>query len=314
MPKLLVLGGTGFVGRALCNRWSAQHGGAAAITVATRRLRNGSALRVTPLLHLVEANVHDEDTLARLLEGHDAVVNLIGVLHASPAGFEQAHAELPRRLARACAKAGVRRVIQVSALGADAQAPSHYLRSKAAGEEALRDANLDLTIVRPSVVFGADDAFLNLFARMQAVLPLMAMAGVDACMQPVWVQDLASALVATLLDDETHGQVFEAVGPDVATLGDLVRLAGRLSGHPRPVFALPWVVARAQAWAMEFMPNPLLSRDALDSLRVPSVASGLYPTLEALGIQPSSLASVAPTYLGPQGTPGFEARGRRRAS
>jgi NADH dehydrogenase len=318
--KVLVLGGTGFVGSALCERLVEHFGGAGGrLTVPSRRPHRARHLLPLPTIELVEADVHDDAHLARLVACSDAVINLVAILHGSPADFERVHVELPRRLARACVEAGVRRVLHVSALGASVSGPSHYLRSKAAGEAALTGAgtSLDLTRLRPSVIFGAGDRFLNLFARLQRVLPVLPLAGADARFQPVWVEDVAEAIVRCLADDATVGHAYECAGPTVYTLRDLVRLAGRWSGHERPVLALPDTLARLQARLMSLAPGePLMSADNLDSMRVPNVASGVVPGLGELGIAPAPLEAIAPAYLGPgRGTArldGLRAAARRR--
>lgn len=297
--SVLVLGGSGFIGRSLCERlvragWQ--------VTVPTRRRLNASAIQHLPGLTVVEADVHDPAALAGLLPGHGAVVNLIAVLHGDAARFERVHVELPRRLALACEAAGARRLVHVSALGAAADAPSMYQRSKAAGEAVLRAAPLDLTVLRPSVVFGANDQLLNLFARLQAVFPVVPLAGAHTRFQPVWVEDVATALVACLQDHRTAGQTFECAGPEVLTLADLVRAAGEISGHPRPVLPLPMALGRLQARLMELAPGePLMSRDNLDSMAVENVATGRLPGLAALGITPAPLRATAATWLGDRG-------------
>jgi len=299
MDKILVLGGTGFVGRAFCAQYVAQHGAAEPrLTVPTRRLPHGRDEMPLVTVDPIEANVHDERTLAGLVEGHTAVVNLIGILHGSEREFERAHVQLPRRLAKACLDAGVRRVVHVSALGASRDAPSHYLRSKAAGEAVLRDAELELTLLRPSVMFGAQDHFLNTFARLQRWLPVVPLACADARFQPVWVDDVGLAIVRILEQPHTIGKTFDAVGPRVYTLAELVRLAGRWSGHERPIVPLPAPLARLQALVMEALPGtPLLTRDNLESMKVASVASGGWSNLTALGIVPASLEAVVPNDL-----------------
>jgi uncharacterized protein YbjT (DUF2867 family) len=198
-----------------------------------------------------------------------------------------------------CRAAG-RRLVHVSALGVSDAAPSRYLRSKAAGEAVLKAAKLDLTLLRPSVIFGEHDHFMNLFASLQAVAPLVPLAGANARFQPVWVQDVAAALVACLDQPVSIGQTYECAGPELLTLKQIVQLAGRLSGHERPVFGLPDALARLQAAFMERMPGtPLMSRDNLDSMKVPNVATGGLPGLQALGIEPAALSGVAPDYLSP---------------
>lgn len=296
--RALVLGGSGFIGRHVCEQlvragWQ--------VTVPTRRLAAAQALWPLPGLELVEADVHDPAALQRLLPGHGAVVNLVAILHGQAADFERVHVALPAQLARACTASGVRRLVHVSALGADPAGPSHYQRSKGRGEAVLQaEAGLALTLLRPSVVFGAEDRFLNLFARLQRWLPVLALAGADARFQPVWVEDVARAVIACLHDPHSAGRTYELTGPEVWTLAELVRLAGRLSGHPRPLLPLPRGLGRLQAALMELAPGPtLMSRDNMDSLRVDNVASGRYPGLAALGIAAAALGAVAPGYLAP---------------
>jgi NADH dehydrogenase len=298
MGRIVVLGGSGFVGRSACARLAAR-GADRQLTVPSRGAAAAGYLSSQPGVQFVEADVHDEATLANLVAGHDAVVNLIAILHGSEADFERVHAVLPRRLAGACKNVGVRRVVHVSAIGAGPMAPSRYLRSKARGELALQEAGLDLTILRPSVIFGEQDRFLNLFARLMAVFPVIPLAGADSRYQPVWVEDVAAAIVACLDRPETIGQIIECAGPRQYSLGELVRLTGQWCGHPRPVFGLPAPIARIQALAMELLPGAtLMSRDNLDSMKLPNVASGYCAGLDSLGILPAALESVAPEYLG----------------
>lgn len=300
MKNILVLGGTGFVGRQLCEQldragWRA--------TVPTRETARGALLQHLSGVTVLEADVHNAGTLARLVQGHDAVVNLVAILHGNAAAFERAHVELPRKLALACLQGGVSRLVHVSALGADVAGPSRYQRSKAQGEAALVGAGLDLTLLRPSVIFGAEDRFLNLFARLQRLFPVMPLAGANARFQPVWVNDVARAIVLCL-ERPTHAdtentEIIECVGPDILTLADLVRLAGRHGSRQRPVLPLPMPLGRLQALMMELAPGEtLMSRDNLDSMRVDNVASGRHPDLRSLGIDPASVLTVAPAYLG----------------
>lgn len=308
MKKILILGGTGFVGRHVCEKLTQLQW---RVTVPTRHEANARDIQMLPALDVVQANVHDEAALTQLVAGHDAVVNLIAILHGTQEAFHRTHVQLPEKLARACAATGVQRLVHVSALGADMRnpdvAPSMYLRSKGRGEVALHAAALELTVLRPSVMFGADDKFLNTFARLQKIFPVIPLAASHALFQPVWVEDVASAIVFCLQDAHTHAtvdQTFEACGPGVFTLRQLVELAGRLSGvnegRGRPVIPLPAALGRLQARLMELAPGePLMSRDNLDSMSLPNIASGNLPGLEALGITPAAVEAVAPTYLGP---------------
>ncbi len=302
-PNVLVLGGSGFVGRQVCEQlarlgWR--------ITVPTRRAVHAASVQSLPGLTVIEASVHSQADLARLMPGHDAVVNLVAVLHGDEARFEQVHVDLPAKIAQAMKAAGVHRLVHVSALGADAQGPSMYQRSKARGEAVLRSAGLALTVLRPSVIFGAEDKFLNLFADLQAVLPFMPLAGSGTRFQPVWVGDVARAVVACLQNPDTMGQTYELCGPDVLTLGELVHRAGQWAGvnhgQGRPVIGLPMWMGWLQAAAMELAPGePLMSRDNLASMKVDNVATGQLPGLQALGIAPAAAAGVAPAYLGHRG-------------
>jgi uncharacterized protein YbjT (DUF2867 family) len=301
MKKILVLGGTGFVGRHVCEKLARL---SVRVTVPTRRRSNAQNVQSLPMLDVLEVNIHDPAALTALVAGHDAVVNLVAILHGAEASFERAHVEFPQKLAAACQQAGVQRLVHVSALGAALDAPSMYQRSKARGEAALQGAGLDLTILRPSVIFGADDKFLNLFASLQKVFPVMPLAGAVTKFQPVWVEDVAQAVVTSLTKQSSPAnRVIEACGPDVLTLKELVQLsaisANVNNGLARPVLSLPPFLGKLQAMSMRLLPGePLISQDNLDSMKVDNIASGKLPGLQALGITPSALAAIVPTYLG----------------
>ncbi len=310
--NILVIGGTGFLGGHLVAALGAD---GRAISVPTRRREGGKRLLLLPTVDVVAADVNDDATLTRLVADRDAVINLVGILHGdqgTPYGkaFGAAHVELPRRIVAACREAGVRRLLHMSALGADADGPSMYLRSKAAGEAVVEQADapsdgrapLAVTVFRPSVVFGRDDRFLNLFATMQRWLPIMPLAKAGARFQPVAVGDVARAFVAALDDDESFGRTYELAGPRVYTMAELVRLAGtyRAGGHgrARPIVPLPDVLGRLQAAFLEFAPGPtLMSRDNFDSMRTDNVATGVFPGLADLGIAATPLEQEAAVYL-----------------
>lgn len=300
MKKVLVLGGTGFVGRHVCEQLTRA---GIRVTVPTRRAINAQHVQMLPMVDVLEANVHDEATLQRLLPGHDAVVNLVAALHGSRKNFDKLHVELPEKLARAMQATGVQRLVHISAIGADVNGPSNYLQSKGAGEAALQGAGLQLTILRPSVIFGAEDKFMNLFARLQRCLPVVPLAGADVKFQPVWVGDVAKTVLRCLQDPEhTMGQTYELGGSQVFTLRELVQLAGKLSGHPRPVIGMPLALGWLQAGLMEIMPGePLMSTDNVCSLMRDNVANGQLPGLEAFDITPAALEPTAAQYLDLQG-------------
>jgi uncharacterized protein YbjT (DUF2867 family) len=299
MNSILVLGGTGFLGRILCEKLVERTGGAdARIVVATRHPGRAGDILALPTVEIAPCDVHDDAQLLQAVRGRDAVVDLVGILHGSEAEFQGAHVDLPRRLAAACARAGVRRVVHVSAIGAGDKAPSRYLRSKGAGEAALRHPGLDLTVLRPSVMFGEGDRFINRFAHLLAIFPVVPLAAADARFQPVWVDDVAAAVVRCIDMPATAGETIECAGPTVYTLKALVQLAGKWSHRKRLVFSIPDALGQLQAMLFELMPGqPLLSRDNLASMQVPSVAGGTLPGLERLGIVPHSLEAIMPAVL-----------------
>ena len=296
--NVLLLGGTGFLGTSVAHLLYKQ---GCRITIPTRRRSRTTQLTMCPTVELVEADVHDEATLERLVAGKDAVINLVGILHGGHGqpyskAFAQAHVELPRKLAAACVKAGVRRVLHVSALNADPKGPSQYLRSKGDGEIELhaQQENLDLTIFRPSVIFGPGDDFLNKFACMQRVLPVVAIGNPDAMFQPVFVVDVAQVIVDSLELSESVGQTYTLVGPTQYSLKELIQFAGATSGHQRPIIKLPEALSRLQAGVLELLPKPPLSVDNLDSMDVDSVSPN---TPLPFGLHAASLETVAPSYL-----------------
>ncbi len=311
--RILVLGGSGFVGATLAERLVE---GNRHVLVPTRRPGRAAHLGPLPTVEIVAADIQRDDELAGLVRRCDAVVNLVGILHGrtgDPFGpeFAAAHVELPRRIVAACARHKVRRLIHISALGvADdgKSGPSMYLRSKAAGEQVVREAGgIDWTILRPSVIFGPRDKLLNTFAALQRFAPLVPLARADTRLQPVYVGDVAQAIIACLDNRLTRGRCYELAGPQVFTLAQLFELAGLYAGRVAPVLRLPDRVGWLQAAALEFAPGPtLMSRDNFNSLSIDNVASG--PIAPELGIKPSSLAAIAPGYLAPRDT----AEGRRR--
>ncbi|MBS0325300.1 MAG: complex I NDUFA9 subunit family protein [Proteobacteria bacterium] len=293
--RVLVVGGSGFVGRHVVARLAAA---GHAVTVITRRRARARHLILLPTVSVVEGNPYDPAVLTRHAAGATAAINLVGVLHAhGRQGFMLAHSELPKLLVAACTEAGIPRLVHMSALCASSDAPSQYLRSKAAGEEVVTASPLAWTVFRPSVIFGREDRFLNLFAELGRRLPVMVVAGARARFQPVFVGDVAQCIVAALADDATIGQRYDLCGPVVYTLCDLVRYALRTAGFERPVIALGPTASRLQARVMEWLPRPLLTRDNLRSMERDSVCDCPFPAL--FGLAPTALEAVAPDWLAP---------------
>jgi uncharacterized protein YbjT (DUF2867 family) len=302
---ITIIGGSGFIGQALAARLvKLRQGSGKGIRVVSRGLGKTNPLRVLPGIDIVQSPLSQEGDIADALSDSEVVINLVGILQSrtgKPWGpdFDEAHVKLPARIARVMQRAGMTRLIHVSALGASETAPSMYLRSKAAGELSLRRAgHLDLSILRPSVVFGPGDAFLNLFARMQSVLPVLPLVTPHARFQPIYIGDLITAITSCIDRPETAGKIYDCAGPDVLSLYEIAYWAGHYANCRRPILALPDGLAWLQAVIMERMPGrPLLSRDNLASASQPNVATG--PMDPILGIsQPIGLHTVAPHFLG----------------
>jgi NADH dehydrogenase len=293
LDKILVLGGSGFIGRhvvaALVRR-------GIKVTVPSRRRERAKHLILLPTVDVVEANILADGALERLVRGHDAVINLVGVLHGPD--FETPHVKLPLALIDACRVAGVKRLVHMSALGASPDGPSAYQRSKGKGEQAVMQArDLDVTVFRPSVVFGPEDRFLNTFACLARVTPVLMVPSPDARFQPVYVGDVAEAIVASLGQADAHGRSYELAGPRQYTLKELVRRACEWTGRRRLVIGLGDTLSNVQAWFLERMPMQLMSVDNLRSMKVANTTQARFP----FGIQPQALEAVAPTYLVPSG-------------
>jgi len=293
-----VFGGAGFIGRHLVRRLAAR---GATVRVATRSPNTaGHLLPMGEVGQIVLARfVEDETTIRGLVEGASAVVNLLGILFERRRGdFERVHAALPERIASAARAAGVRRFVHVSAIGADPASPSLYARSKAAGERAVRAAFPEAVILRPSVVFGPEDGFFNRFAAMARISPVLPLVGGGGTrFQPVYVGDVADAIVAALARPDAAGRTFELGGPKVYSFEELLRYVLEVTGRRRLLLPLPWWLARSQARIFEFLPTPPLTRDQVSLLERDNVVGPGAPGLAELGITPTPLETVVPSYL-----------------
>jgi uncharacterized protein YbjT (DUF2867 family) len=293
--RVCVLGGTGFIGRSVVEQLAEQ---GMWVRVLTRNREKARGLFVLPTGEVVNADVNDDATLARQFEGMDAVVNLVGILHQSRRQpFEKVHVELPARVGRVCRAAGVARLLQMSALGASASGPSEYLKSRGRGEAAVKDAagSIPITIFQPSIVIGAADDFLNMFARLVQLFPVIQLAGAKTRFQPVWVEDVARAMVASLADPRTFGKTYQLGGPKVYTLEQLVTLVIALKGRSRMILPLPHWAATLQATVFEYLPGPIMTRDNLKSMSVDNVCSEPWPA--EFAFKPSSIEGIVAEYL-----------------
>lgn len=307
IDNVLVLGGSGFIGRHVVAALAAR---AIKVTVPARRRERAKHLILLPTVDVVETDILAPGRLDALARGKQAVINLVGILHGRPGrrdergpngygpDFARVHVELPQAIVAACRARGVQRLIHLSALGASPSAPSEYLRSKAIGERAVLAADdLDTTVFRPSVVFGPEDRFLNTFAQLARLFPVLPIACPAARFQPVYVGDVARALMAALHEPDTYGKTYELCGPREYTLKALVEFVCAATGRHRLVVGLPDRLSYAQAFVMEKLPGQLLTRDNYRSMQVPSVCSSPFP----FNLQPQALDAVAPTYLAPSG-------------
>lgn len=296
IQSVCVIGGSGFLGGHIVNQLAAQ---GIDVRVPTRRREHAKALIVLPTVDVVNADVHDPATLARMVAGADAVVSLVGILHENRKGdFARVHTELPRKIVDACREQGVRRLVHVSALGAAHDAPSEYLRSKAGGEQQVRVAQasgIRTTIFRPSVIFGRDDSFLNLFACLAQLLPLIALANPKTRFQPIFVEDVARAVVTCLGEPGTFDQSYDLCGQKIYTLQELVEYVCSVLGIERPIIPLSDPLSYLQAWAMEWLPVKLMTRDNYYSMKVDSVCDCAFPGV--FGFEPTPMEAVVPLYL-----------------
>lgn len=293
-----VFGGTGFIGRQVVKRLVDI---GYLVRIAVRDTERalvlkplGSIGQVVPL----HTPLTDPGAVARAVDGADRVVNLVGILHENrPGDFDRIHHLGAATVARAAAGAGVARLVHVSALGADAASPSVYAQSKAAGEAAVRAAFPAAVILRPSVVFGADDAFFNRFAKLAQFLPVMPVFAPNTKFQPVHVGDVADAVIAGLTRADPAGMTFELGGPKAWSMRDLIAWIMAQTGHRRPMFVVPAALATVQARLMEFIPGKPLTRDQLLLLRRDNVVAAGAAGLAELGITPLAVEQVVPGYL-----------------
>jgi uncharacterized protein YbjT (DUF2867 family) len=293
IKKVLLLGGSGFIGASVADQLSSR---GFFVTVPTRLRERAKHLLILPTIDIVEADIHDPESLLALMREHDAVINLIGILHGD---FEREHAEFPKLVAETCVKANVPRLLHMSALNADINGPSKYLQSRGRGEAnvlAVVKANpeLKVTMFQPSVVFGEHDKFLNMFASLIKILPMIPVGPASAQFQPVWVEDVARAFAQSLNQSETFGKSYPLVGPKIYTLKQLIELVVTLLGKQRLVIGLGSVLSMAQAMVFEFLPRKLMTRDNVRSMSLPNISSTPFPVIFGTA---SNMETVVSTYM-----------------
>jgi uncharacterized protein YbjT (DUF2867 family) len=294
--SVCVIGGSGFLGQHVVHRLAAQE---IFVRIPTRRREKAKELILLPTIDVVNADVHDPRALARLVAPVDAVINLVGILHETGREtFERNHVELPRKIVAACREHGIKRLVHVSALKASLDAPSAYLRSKAEGEGQIRSAQatgLQTSVFRPSVIYGRDDHFLNFFAKLARVAPVLPLACPSARFQPIFVEDVARAIVQSLGDARTFGQTFNVCGPRAYTLRELVDFVCRTLGLQRKVIGLSPSLSMLEAVVLEHLPGKLMTRDNIYSMRLSNTCESGFP--DVFGFVPTPLEAVVPTYL-----------------
>ncbi|MDR3512300.1 MAG: complex I NDUFA9 subunit family protein [Caulobacteraceae bacterium] len=298
-----VFGGSGFVGtqvvRALAKR-------GLRIRVAVRRPGQGYKLRMlgdVGQIEVVQANIRAPETVARALAGAEACVNLVGVgYEAGRQKFQSVHAMGANNVAEVAAAVGITRMVQVSAIGADPESPSKYARTKAMGEAAVRQHLPSASIVRPSIVFGQGDGFFNMFAKLAASSPVLPLfGGGHTRFQPVFVGDVAAAVAACVIDPATEGRTYELGGPAVYSFRQLIELVCKETGRSPALLPLPFPLARLIGLAGDLVAlspfPPTLTSDRVELLRLDNVVAEGAPGLAELGVQPTALEPILPTYL-----------------
>lgn len=297
LRTVCLIGGSGFLGRRIANQLCTR--GIALRVPTRRRERVKSELIVLPNTEVIEADVTNTAVLGNIVAGCEAVINLTGILHERSKGdFRQIHAELPRKIVDACRARGVKRLMHVSALKAAHDAPSEYLRTKAAGEQQVRAAEangVQTTIFRPSVIFGREDAFLNLFAKLARFSPVIPLGCADARFQPIFVDDVARAIATSLDNPQTFSQAYDLCGPRTYRLQDLVAYVCSLRGLRRAIIRLSPGMTRLQASVLERLPGKLMTQDNVRSMQLDNVCECEFPGI--FGFQPQPMEAVVPLYL-----------------
>ncbi len=297
--RTAVLGGSGFVGRYVVQRLAARGD---VVPVGCRNAEGARFLMTAGVVGQIAAvnlDIGDEEILPAFLAGSQAVVNCVGILaERGRQSFERAHHQGPARLARIAREAGVERFVHISAIGADPRSRSAYARTKAQGEAAVRDSFPTATILRPSIIFGPEDQFFNRFAAIAMASPVLPLiGGGHTRFQPVYVGDVADAVMRCLEDPAAAGRTYELGGPRVYSFRQLIELLLAEIRRKRLLIDLPFGIAEMQARLFSVLPNPPLTPDQVEMLRTDNVVSSSALTHATLGIAPTAVEAILPTYL-----------------
>lgn len=299
ITQVTVFGGSGFIGRHLVRKL-AERGWR--VRIACRNpddalpLKTAGAVgQIVPTL----CNIQSRTLVDAAVAGSDIVINLVGILaEGGRQKFDALQADGARRVASAAHQAGVKQMVQVSAIGAVEGSESAYARSKAAGEAAVRTAFPEATILRPSIVFGPDDGFFNLFGELGRYSPFLPLiGGGHTKFQPVYVGDVVAAIMASLDNEEAAGKTYELGGPEVVSFKRCLEIVAEQTNRPKPLVTIPWGIAKLQGRILGMLPQPLLTVDQVTQLKVDNVVSADAPTLADLGITPTPMAVILPTYM-----------------
>lgn len=304
-----IFGGGGFLGRYISQQLLSR---GARVRIAERNPKN--AMHIKPLGNLgqtqfASADVTKKDSVKRAVHGCDAVINLVGILDGD---FDTVHVTGARNVAEASAEAGCSTLVQMSAIGADTESPSRYGRSKGEAEEAVLAAYPSAIILRPSIVFGREDQFINRFAAMITMMPIVPVIGGDTKFQPVFVGDVAQAVAVALEKPAQYaGQIFELGGPEVISMSDLNRRIAKMTKRDRGFFEIPDFAAKLLATCTGFLPGAPITSDQYKMLQKDNVVADDQAGLEAFGITPTALATVARGWMDKYTTHGrFGARAK----
>lgn len=302
--QICILGGGGFIGRSLINRLAEKN---YKIRVLTRRRERNRHLLVYPSVDLVEITNYEAQTLSNQIKDCDVVINLVGILNEhggkKGAGFDRVHVQIPKNLTEACRRVGVRRLLHLSVLNADVEAPSYYLRSKGEAEDFLLNSpDVDVTIFAPSIIFGQDDNFINRYLGMMRMLPVLPMPCSDARFSPIYVNDVVHCMISSMKKEQTIGQRYALCGPRSYDFKELLNYAAKLAGRSRPIIGLGDGLSRVMGHLLGLLPTKPMTYDNYLTLRVDSVCKEGFP--KVFEIEPASLEAILPRYLGHKGQRG----------